>query len=410
MWRIPLCSFFAGVSILSAESSGPDTLEQWLNVPRESRPALQKQAFASVNLDKAAAEKARALLWQEHSQWIRNQRRAEMEAKVIVMGDQAMKFEMQSVSRADHPKEKGRSLFISLHGGGNAPAAVNESQWRNQVALFKAYRPQEGIYVAPRAPTNTWNLWHEAHIDRLFDRLIQNLIVLEQVNPNRVYVLGYSAGGDGVYQLAPRMSDRWAAAAMMAGHPNETQADGLRNVPFALQVGELDADFKRNTVAKEFGRKLESLRKADSEGYEHFVEIHSGKGHWMETEDRKAIAWMEKFTRNPYPEKLVWVQDDVLHARSYWLGVELAQVKAGQVIRAERKGQKISLQGDAGLSCSVYLNDQMVNLDQPIQVLGNGKLIFTRKVDRSCGMMERTLRERGDPDLIFSAEVKLRLP
>ena len=28
-----------------------------------------------------------------------------------------------------------------------------------------AYRLQEGIYVAPRAPTDNWNLWHEAHID-----------------------------------------------------------------------------------------------------------------------------------------------------------------------------------------------------------------------------------------------------
>ena len=40
-------------------------------------------------------------------------------------------------------------------------------------------------------------------------------IVFEDVDPNRVYLLGYSAGGDGVYQLAPRMADRFAAASMM---------------------------------------------------------------------------------------------------------------------------------------------------------------------------------------------------
>jgi dienelactone hydrolase len=27
------------------------------------------------------------------------------------------------------------------------------------------------------------------------------------VNPNKVYVMGYSAGGDGVWRLAPRMAD-----------------------------------------------------------------------------------------------------------------------------------------------------------------------------------------------------------
>jgi poly(3-hydroxybutyrate) depolymerase len=36
----------------------------------------------------------------------------------------------------------------------------------------------------------------------MFARLIEDLIVLEDVNPDRVYLLGYSAGGDGVYQLA----------------------------------------------------------------------------------------------------------------------------------------------------------------------------------------------------------------
>jgi predicted peptidase len=91
---------------------------------------------------------------------------------------------------------------------------VNDRQYENQKRL---YTLSEGIYLAPRAPTNTWNLWHEPHIDRLFTRLIEDLIVLEEVNPDRVYVLGYSAGGDGVYQIGPRMADSWAAAAMMAG-------------------------------------------------------------------------------------------------------------------------------------------------------------------------------------------------
>ena len=46
-------------------------------------------------------------------------------------------------------------------------------------------------------------------------RLIENLVALQEVNPNRVYLMGYSAGGDGVYQVAPRMADTLAAAAMM---------------------------------------------------------------------------------------------------------------------------------------------------------------------------------------------------
>ena len=91
-----------------------------------------------------------------------------------------MKFEMLSFTNG--PATNGRSLFISMHGGGGAPPAVHESQW------------QEGIYLAPRAPTDTWSLWHQRHINNFFDRLIEDLIVFSNVNPNRVYLMGYSAG------------------------------------------------------------------------------------------------------------------------------------------------------------------------------------------------------------------------
>ena len=239
-----------------------------------------------------------------------------------------MKFETVYFGERKDAPPGGRSLFISMHGGGGAPAQLNDSQWRNQVALAKAYRATEGVYIAPRAPTDTWNLWHEAHMDALFDRLIEDCVALEGVNPDRVFLLGYSAGGDGAYQLAPRMSDRWAAVSMMAGHPNETSPRGLRNVPFSIQVGEKDGAYKRNTIAADWAEKLAELRKADMGGYEHFVEVHKGKGHWMDTEDRKAIPWMEKFTRNPLPERIVWRQDDVTHTRSYWLAVPPKQPKA----------------------------------------------------------------------------------
>jgi predicted peptidase len=68
-----------------------------------------------------------------------------------------------------------------------------------------------------------------------------------------IYLLGYSAGGDGVYQLAPRMADRFAAASMMAGHPNDSTPAGLRNLPFALFMGGDDAAHNRNGVAREGG-------------------------------------------------------------------------------------------------------------------------------------------------------------
>jgi poly(3-hydroxybutyrate) depolymerase len=295
-----------------------------------------------------------------------------------------------------------------MHGGGGTTKQVNDGQWENQKKL---YTLTEGVYLAPRDPTNTWNLWHEEHIDRMFARLIEDLIVLEDVNPNRVYILGYSAGGDGVYQLAPRMADHWAAAAMMAGHPNNVSLLSLRNVPFALQVGANDSAYKRNTVAREYGEKLDKLRQADPGGYEHFVKIHDGKGHWMNLEDKAALPWMAKFTRDPVPAKVVWKQTGTPHDRSYWLAVPKGTGKDGTLVVATRAGQTVDVTEANGVSkLLVRLDDRMADLDRPVEVKHGGKVLFSGVPSRQIGVMLKTLVGRGDLALVFDAEVEVALP
>lgn len=395
---------------LPATATAIDGLKKWLETPRDQRPPISKVAFASAPLSRTEAEQAFRLLWEDHAANIRATRADEMKAKTIELGGQRMRFEMLSFGNPKQIPAAGRSLFISMHGGGGAPPAVNESQWRNQVRLGQAYAPAEGIYLAPRAPTDTWNLWHQSHIDRFFDRLIENLVVLAKVNPDRVYILGYSAGGDGVYQLAPRMADRWAGAAMMGGHPNETSPLGLRNLPFALQVGEKDSAYKRNQVAAEWGKKLDELRRADPGGYEHFTELHAGKGHWMDLADRKAIPWMEKFTRNPYPDRVVWKQDDVTHERFYWLAVPPGSAKRGQEIVAERSGSVVTLKAEGVTNVIVRFNDRMLDLDQPVTIRAGNQVLFNGKLNRTIASLAQSLEGRGDPRLVFSAGAQVGLP
>ncbi len=384
-------------------------LKAWLALDRDQRPALAGTSFATVPLTKTETATAQEVLWQDHAKTIRETQSDAMKSGVLEIGGRQLKFE--SVNFPGKPggnRAWGRSLFISMHGGGGAPAQVNTSQWRNQIKLGQAYQPAEGLYVAPRAPTDTWNLWHEGHIDALFDRLIANLIVLEKIDPNRVFLMGYSAGGDGVYQLAPRMADRWAAASMMAGHPNEASPLGLRNVPFAIHVGEKDAAYKRNEIAAEWGRKLDVLRTADPGGYEHFTDLPAGKGHWMDLEDRKAIPWMEKFTRQPLPDKVVWFQDDITHDRCYWLAVPAGKAAPGQEITATRHGAAFTLTTKNVPEVILLLNDKMTDLDQAVTIQSGGKILFSGIVPRTIASLHQTLAEREDPGLIFSSSVSVK--
>lgn len=361
--------------------------------------------FANTPLTKSDAAAARELLWNAHVEMIRKERAGEMKDRVLKEDKYEMPFFYTTFG--EKPKT-GRSLWISLHGGGGAPKQVNDQQWEHQKKLYKV---DEGIYLAPRAPTNTWNLWHEAHIDRLFGRLIEDLIVHEDVNPNRVYLLGYSAGGDGVYQMAPRMADRWAGAAMMAGHPNGVSMLSLRNVPFALQVGANDSAYNRNKVGREYGELLDKLQKEDPKGYEHFVKIREGKGHWMNLEDKEALPWMATFTRNPIPERVVWKQTGTPHHRSYWLAVPPKEAKGDSLVIAQRSGQTVEIVSSEKMArVLIWLDDRMMDLDKPVVVKQGSKELVKTTPERTIANLVRTLGGRGDRELMFDAEIAIELP
>ncbi|TAE90451.1 MAG: alpha/beta hydrolase [Verrucomicrobia bacterium] len=354
-------------------------------------------------LSKSEAEEMSRRLWQERVAQLRAERAQEMSERRLTIGQHTMRFLSREIG--DAPKT-GRPLVISLHGGGNAPAAVNDSQWQNQIRL---YSPEGSLYVAPRAPTDTWNLWHESHIDALFDRLIENCVAIQGVDPERVYLMGYSAGGDGVYQLAPRMADRFAAAAMMAGHPNEAKPDGLRNLPFALLVGGQDAAFQRNQVAAQWAAELDRFEKTSPGEYRHFFRSYPECGHWMNGQDAEAVPWMLEHRRMAWPKKVTWLQDDSLASRFYWLSVDLAKAKAGDRVDAECRGQRILITSQQVTELTLRLSDELLSLDQAVEVVWNGKQVFHGKVVREEAAIRKSLAERGDAKTIATALVKVKV-
>ena len=87
--------------------------------------------------------------------------------------------------------------------------------------------------------------------------------------------MGRSAGGDGIYQVAPRMADRFAAAAMSAGHPNDSSPLGLRNTAFTIHMGENDSLYNRNDMAVKWGNDLRKLNEEDEKVVENSKESSS---------------------------------------------------------------------------------------------------------------------------------------
>lgn len=379
-------------------------LADWLKKPVEQRGKLEEQPFASAKLTKEQAAKARQLLADDELQQVRTTRAEEWKNRAITLGKLTMKFDVRVFG--DKP-EYGRSLFISMHGGGNSGSKVNDQQWDNQKRLYK---PAEGVYISPRAPNDAWDMWFQPHMDTFFAQLIQDAVAFGEVDVNRVYLMGYSAGGDGVFRMAPRMADHWAAASMMAGHPGDVRADNLRNLPFTLHMGENDKAYDRNKHAVEWKKILADLHEADKEGYVHEVVIRPGMSHWMQGKDAVAVPWMAKYTRNTAPKKVVWYQPfHQKHQQFYWLAEAVPQdPKIARKVVASIEKQTIQITTENVSQVTVRLRDDLLDLDQPIKVMLNGKQVFEGKVERSIKIIGKTLNERHDPGLSYDAEIVVK--
>ena len=323
--------------------------------------------------------------------------------KAITHGTYTMRFDWRIFGEKP---DDGRSLYISLHGGGGGPARMNDGQWENQKKL---YQPAEGVYLCPRAITDTWDLHFRPESDAFYEEVIRMAVTQLDVNPDKVYLMGYSAGGDGVWRLAPRMADHWAAASMMAGHPGDVSLLGLRNLPFMIWCGALDAAYNRNEECAKRIAEMDALQAADPEGYVHEGHIVEGREHWMYLEDAAAVPWMARYRRNPYPDKVVWCQGDEPKTAFYWLGAPAGESMKGKVACARRCGNTIEILACDYSSLTFYLNDAMFDLDQPVRVTFGDTVLFEGPVTRSPETMRRTLQERGDLSYIFPACITVKL-
>lgn len=361
-------------------------------------------------------------------------RQKEVKECVMAYGDVQMKYQMQIIGE---PETNGYPLYIALHGGGAGETPdMNDSQWEH---MYIYYRDgvKNGIYINPRGIRDTWDTHSNKESFPLYDRLIENMIAFQNADPNRVYILGFSAGGDGVYQVAPRLADRFAATNMSAGHPNGASVLNLYNTPISLQVGMKDVEFDRHLVTPEYGRKLDELRVQYKGGYVHQTYVHKLYPHnfydyalepqlvlkdpsdWLlsgnedtKVVDTNAIHFLDQFTRNPLPKRVVWDLSNRASLRSevtsfYWLKASY-EVTQGVIIASYHTDEnKIIIEENTtnGEVC-ILLNEEMVDVFSPI-IVETPEKTATILVQPSKEMIELTTAERGDYKYQFVAMISL---
>jgi hypothetical protein len=369
--------------------------EAWL-----ARAAADRGAPPDFTFSRAESKRLISLAWEDVSKTQSASAAQELSSEKIVIGDKSLKWMEKTFGDAPDGKH---SLWITLHGGGNAPAEENDKNWKGYYGRYEF--PPGSINIAPRSPANSWDMWFIPEVDGLFDRLIADMVMQRGVDPNRVYLIGYSAGGDGVYQLAPRLADRFAAATMCAGHPNDVTPEGLRNLPFFLYMGGADSAFNRNTVVVDYSAKIDALQATDPAGYVHRLTVYPGLPHGMQNREAEVIPRMSPLARDPWPKRVVWKQSGhgALHTRFYWLARPAETVQANEIYAAHVEGQTITIEKPDTGKMTLRLSDALLDLDRPVRIVVGGRTIFDGSVPRSFAAVEQSLQEREDPESAATA-------
>lgn len=390
-------------------------------------------------MDGTEAQQCAKRLWKEHCENLRTdeKRRAEVEQQCLVFGKARMKYGMEVIGQ---PGPEGYPVYIALHGGGGGEGypQINDRQWEHMGVYYKD-SVKSGIYINPRGVRDTWDTHANPESYPLYDRLIENLIAFCGADPNRVYLLGFSAGGDGVYLVGPRMADRFAALHMSAGHPNKGSLVNLYHTPIQLQVGMDDTAYDRCHETVRYQVYLDGLQNKEPDGYVHSAYVHVDKPHnfrdnakeyqevmidnraWLETGlvtrrmvDSNAVHFLDEFVRDPLPRRVIWELKGRYRARMrrtdsfYWLKVPGEVTKGKVIVRLDPENNRIVVErDDTKGQITALLRDGMLDLDRPVIVVHPDGRESRHEVSRSEETAAATLKERGDRNYIFTASLAL---
>ncbi len=337
---------------------------------------------------------------------IHSQMKADFGAHQVRFGQYTSAY---TVRAAGTRPASGWGLVIAMHGGGGAPKEVNDQQWREMQHHYKDH-PENGgyLYLALRAPNDTWNGFYDDYVYPLIANLIQQNTLFGDVDPNKVSLIGYSHGGYGAFAIGPKEPDLFAAIHASAAAPTdgETTAKTLRNTNFSVWVGEHDLMYDRLSRDQKFAAEVKALRGDRTDIYPVTTDIIAGHGHG-DLPDRDLLAGMTTVVRNPVPRELTWLMTDTVITDFFWLQTKTPG--KGREIDATCRGSKITVTTTPDVkSAAVLLDSRLIDLSVPVDLTVNGKHSELRPTPSLRTLCE-TLRERGDPERAFTVRVDLGL-
>lgn len=339
--------------------------------------------------------------------------------------------------KGDEKPSQGYPFFLYLHGSG-----PKEQEWATGLKLGMRFDDAPSVYFIPQIPNEKdYYRWWQRSKQYVWEKLIRQVMLSDEFDPDRIYMVGISEGGYGSQRLASYYADYLAAAGPMAGGEplKNAPAENCANIAFSLRTGEKDLGFYRNILTDYVRETFDSLQQQHPLCYTHWIELIPEMGHGIDY--FPTPAWLKKHTRNPYPKFVAWEDFEMDGRRRngfYNLYVvERAEADADARIYYEmtieenridlsiRKVDYEVTQKDPhwGIEMRfakhyspvsrgkwlVYLSPELVDMNRKVTVNVNGKQVYCGKVKPDLKHLVNSCAHFYDPRRLYPAAVEITL-
>ncbi len=330
----------------------------------------------------------------------------------------------------------GYPLFLYMHGSGQ-----KKSEWENGFRLCHSYDDAPSLHFIPQIPNGYGEFYRWAIQSKqwAWEKLLRLAFLNENIDKNRIYFYGISEGGYGSQRLASFYADYLAGAGPMAGGEPLKNApmENLANIAFSLRTGEMDYGFGRNTMTDNAAKTIAKLAEEHPGLYKNFIEIVPGMGHGINYET--TTPWLSKHTRNPHPTYFYW-EDYDMYGRHRTGFYNLRVNETSRTNDEERTCYEVKISGNtiemtvknatytttSSLynipmffertyqpatkgNVTLFLNEELFDLTQPVKVVVNGKEAFNGKVQPTIEAMVESCAEYFDPERVFPAKIDVEI-
>lgn len=129
-------------------------------------------------------------------------------------------------------------LIVMLHGSGERGCSPKHLSKFGPFQAAQRQRDFPFLVLGPVCPKGHW--WSDATTTLSVMGLIDNIVSQYNVDPNRIYLTGFSMGGFGTWDYAIQFPRKFAAIAPICGGGNPYRVSRIRHLPVMVFHGKND--------------------------------------------------------------------------------------------------------------------------------------------------------------------------